>query len=142
MSFETLEFDTREPDGEGWSPLVIDSAYAQALGALFVAHDPPRLWLEPTAGLANIAGVVHGGALATLADIALFVAAGQGRLERRAVTVTLQCSYLSAATLDAPLLAIGEVTRAGRSLVFAEGRITQGGRPVLSFSGTLKRLTG
>ena len=132
--------DTGGPDGPGWSRLTIDSAYAQALGPLWVASDPPRIWLLPGAGLANIAGVVHGGALATLADIALFVAAGGGRLETRAVTVTLDCAYLAPATLGTPLVASGEVIRAGRSLVFARGLIASGDTSVLSFSGTLKLL--
>ena len=137
----SLEPHDVRPEGAEWSRLTIDSAYAQALGALWVADHPPRLWLMPEERLANIAGVVHGGALATLADIALFVAAGGGRLETRAVTVTLDCAYLAPARLGAPLVAKAEVVGAGRSLVFARGLVATGDTPVLSFSGTLKRLS-
>ena len=128
------------PDGPEWSPLEIDSPYARALGPLYAAGDPPGLWLMPDERLANIAGVVHGGALATMADIALFVAAGGGRLEERAVTVTLDCAYLAPARLGVPLIATAEVTGGGRSILFASGRIASGGKAVLTFSGTLKRL--
>ena len=128
------------PEGPEWSPLAIDSPYARALGPLFVAAAPPRLWLMPGAGLTNLAGFVHGGALATLADLALFVAVGSGRLEARAVTITLDCAYLAPARPGTALLATAEVTGGGRSIVFAGGRIEAAGAPVLTFSGTLRRL--
>ena len=35
----------------------------------------------------------------------------------------------------------GEVVRAGRSIIFMRGMLTAEGRPVLSFSGTVKRVT-
>ena len=35
----------------------------------------------------------------------------------------------------------GEVVRAGHSIIFMRGMLTAEGRPVLSFSGTVKRVT-
>jgi hypothetical protein len=40
------------------------------------------------------------------------------------------------------LLARGERTGGGRSLIFARGVITADGRPVLNFSGVIKRMKG
>ena len=138
MEDENTPRPAPKPAGPGWSPLVIDSPYAMALGALWAAPDPARLWVQPDERLSNIAGVVHGGALATLADVALFVIAGHGTLRTDAVTLTLDLAYVAPARLGTALVASGEIVREGRSIVFVGGRIEADGACVLTFSGTLK----
>ena len=121
----------------GFVPFTLDSAYVTALGPLYV-DDQARLGLVTTDALANIGGVVHGGALATLADVALFVIAGQGTVRRDAVTLTLNTAFVAPAPLGRFIVASGRIVHAGRSVVFVDGEVTDGERVCLTFSGTLK----
>lgn len=89
----------------------------------------------------NGSGAIHGGALMSFADFALFsiahnVLAGGVR----AVTLTCNCEFLSAGELGAWVEAEGEVLAETGSLIFARGLVTQASRPVLAFSGTLKKI--
>jgi acyl-coenzyme A thioesterase PaaI-like protein len=52
----------------------------------------------------------------------------------------MNCEFLVPAQAGQLLLARGERTGGGRSLVFARGRITANGQPVLAFSGVMKRV--
>lgn len=95
---------------------------------------------RPEAKNRNGGGNIHGGALMTFADYALFMIAGGMEGSVHGVTVTMACEFVGAAVPGAVLTARGEVTRAGGSLVFVRGKISDGTRPVLTFSATLKRL--
>jgi acyl-coenzyme A thioesterase 13 len=88
----------------------------------------------------NGGGTVHGGALMSFADFALFAIAHNALAGAKAVTLTCNSEFLSAAGLEGVIEAEGEVLRATRSLVFARGLVTQASRPVLAFSGTLKKI--
>ena len=123
-----------------FAPFVLDSAYVTAMGPLYVDAAGAQLGLVTTDALSNIGGVVHGGALATLADVALFVIAGGGRVDRHAVTLTLNTTFVAPAPLGRFLVASGRVVRGGRSIVFVDGEVTDGDAVCLTFSGTLKRL--
>ena len=125
----------------GFAPFTLDSAYVTAMGPLYVDEAGARLGLVTTDALSNIGGVVHGGALATLADVALFVIAGGGRVDRSAVTLTLNTTFVAPAPLGRFLVASGRVVRGGRSIVFVDGEVTDGEAVCLTFSGTLKRLS-
>ncbi|WP_420383194.1 PaaI family thioesterase [Novosphingobium sp.] len=84
-------------------------------------------------------GMIHGGALMTFADFSLFmIAASQGE-GISGVTVTMTSEFLSPAQAGELLIGRGERTGGGRSLVMARGIISAGDRPVLSFSGVIKR---
>lgn len=84
-------------------------------------------------------GTLHGGAMLTFADYALWALA-----ERTAggagVTVSLNGEFVGPAHLGDRVEATGEVVRAGGSLIFLRGLMTSAGRPLLSFSGTIKRV--
>ena len=87
----------------------------------------------------NAGGVVHGGALMTFADFALFALAHNSENDGYGVTVAFTSEFLSGA-LDGELIeARGEVMGGGRSITFVRGVITGDGRPVLNFSGTIKK---
>ncbi len=88
----------------------------------------------------NGGGNVHGGALMTFADYALFTLAGGMAADVHGVTATMNCEFVGAAQVGRRLTARGEVVRAGGSLIFVRGLIDDDGRTVLSFSGTIKRL--
>lgn len=89
----------------------------------------------------NGLGVVHGGVLMTFADHALFHFAQEDlRDAAGAVTATFNSEFLGAAHEGDVVVARGEVTRAGRSLVFVRGMLTTNGEPCMSFSAALKKV--
>jgi acyl-coenzyme A thioesterase PaaI-like protein len=89
----------------------------------------------------NGSGAIHGGALMSFADFALFsIAHNSLKGDVQTVTLTLNAEFVGAGDLSALLYARGEVVRETGGLVFARGLITQSERPLLSFSGTLRKL--
>jgi uncharacterized protein (TIGR00369 family) len=88
----------------------------------------------------NNSGAVHGGALMSFADFALFAISYKALRATHAVTLTCGCEFLSAGQADDVIEATGEVLRETRSLVFVRGLVTQVSRPLLAFSGTLKKI--
>ncbi len=95
---------------------------------------------RPEAKNRNGGGNVHGGALMTFADYALFMIAGGMDASIYGVTVTMNCEFVGAAEPGQLLTARGEVVRAGFSMVFVRGLISDEDRPVLAFSGTIKKV--
>ena len=87
----------------------------------------------------NAGGVVHGGALMTFADFALFALAHSGEEDGYGVTVAFTSEFLAGALEGELIEARGEVMGGGKSITFVRGVITSNGRPVLNFSGTIKK---
>lgn len=74
--------------------------------------------------LTQPAGVVHGGAIATLIDTVVVPAIGAHYPERQGfVTLDMQVQYL-AAVREEDMIAEGWVRRRGRQVVFCEAEIT------------------
>ena len=77
--------------------------------------------------LVTIADVVHGGALASLIDMAAVSVAWADDAEPSSMegaTVSLDVSYVAAAR-GKDLTAVGVVSKRGRSLVFVDVRVTE-----------------
>ncbi|MEO1310115.1 MAG: PaaI family thioesterase [Pseudomonadota bacterium] len=89
----------------------------------------------------NSIGVVHGGALLTLADIALWGAARRVVGPMQAFTVTLSSEFVAGAKTGQWVCATGELIRAGSKMTFARGVVYADGSPSLVYSGTLKRIS-
>lgn len=90
----------------------------------------------------NGLGGMHGGAMMSFADFALFALSGRARGGGPGVTVNLSGDFLGSAAAGELLEARGEVTKAGASLVFVRGLVTAEAerRPVLSFTGVIKKI--
>ena len=99
-----------------------------------------RCAFEPRPEHLNGGGAVHGGALMSFADFALFAIAHNDLAGQKAVTLTCNCEFLAAGDLGANIEAAGEVLRHTRSIIFVRGVISQRGRVLLAFSGTLKKI--
>jgi uncharacterized protein (TIGR00369 family) len=88
----------------------------------------------------NGGGVIHGGALMSFADFALFGLAHEALQGTHAVTVTFNAEFVGAGAAGKLVEAEGRVVKETRSLVFVQGVLSQGDAPILAFSGTLKKL--
>ncbi|MDZ4776893.1 MAG: PaaI family thioesterase [Alphaproteobacteria bacterium] len=88
----------------------------------------------------NGGGVIHGGALMSFADFALFGLAHEALKGVFAVTVTFNAEFVGAGAPGAVVEAEGRVVKQTGSLVFVQGVLLQGGAPILAFSGTLKKI--
>jgi uncharacterized protein (TIGR00369 family) len=88
----------------------------------------------------NGQGHMHGGALMTFADFSMFGISAGALGETSAVTVSMNCEFVSAANVGDLLESSGEIVRQGRTLLFQRGEITTAGRIVMTFSGVLMRV--
>lgn len=98
---------------------------------------------EATSTHLNGGGFLHGGALMTFADYALFCI-GMDVLDGPAVTVSFNAEFTSSADAGGIVEARGEVVRNTGSMVFLRGQVyTLVGdetRILLNFSGIVKRV--
>lgn len=99
-----------------------------------------RCAFEPKRHHLNGGGAIHGGALMSFADFSLFAISHKALHGEHAVTLTCNSEFLSAGDLSAIVEAEGDVLRVTRSLVFVRGLVLQSGKPLLAFSGTLKKI--
>ena len=90
----------------------------------------------------NGGGFMHGGCLMTFADSAIFTIARDALGGSHGVTMNLSGDFLDAAREGQLMEARGEVTRAGSKTIYARGLITADGKPVLSFTGIIRRVGG
>ena len=131
-----------EGEFAGWSYWPDDPFEARA-GPFYLGEgeDGPVCAFRVGEGHLNAGGVVHGGCLMAFADFCLFGLAGPQMEGVYGVTVSFACEFVGPARLGQRIEACGEVTGGGRSLIFVRGLAETDGAAVLSFSGTIKRIT-
>jgi uncharacterized protein (TIGR00369 family) len=97
-------------------------------------RDYCRMRLPFRPELEQPAGVVHGGALATLIDTVVVPAIGSAYgPDTQYVTVTMTINYLGA-VVRSDAVAEGWVTRRGRTMAFCRAEATSNGKTVLEAS--------
>jgi len=132
-------------------PLIPEGWTLQSFPDTFSAHAGPFYFRdyalkEPGVGFysephhANGVGIVHGGALLTLADMALWDICRRVIGRFHGVTVTMNSEFLSPGPIGKFIVATGEATKIGKSLMFARGVVTCESETLLAFSGALKRI--
>jgi len=90
----------------------------------------------------NSAGAVYGGCLTTFADFMLFSIAWDAFEDGSiGVTMTMNTEFLDGAREGELVTSRGEVTRMGKSTIFVRGMIYSDDRPVMSYSGSIRRFT-
>ena len=129
-------------DWAGWSTWMTD-AFEQSSGPFYERTMPDGRRIsafraEPRH--MNGGGFMHGGCLLTFADSALFTIAQPALTGHHGVTVNLSGDFLDSAHSGELIEATGEITRAGHKTIFVRGIATADGRPVLSFTGIIKKL--
>ena len=125
----------------GWYQWEGTDPFEDATGPFYVTRDHAGIvcGFRPAAHNRNGHGNVHGGCLMTFADFSLFMLGASHGEEVNGVTVTMNCEFLAPALAGQMLIARGERTGGGRSLMFVRGMITADDHPVLNFSGAIKR---
>lgn len=129
------------PAPEGFVLQTHRRSFAWHSGPFYFRKEGP----EPGVGFfseprhANAADAVHGGALLTLADMALFDATFRKFGRFRAVTLALNSEFLAPAPIGAFIEAKAEVIGGGKTIVILRGLVTTGGAALMSFSGSLRR---
>jgi acyl-coenzyme A thioesterase PaaI-like protein len=91
--------------------------------------------LDPDARHEVAPGTIHFAVLATLGE----VAAAQA-VDAAVVPAHLSVQLVRRATSTSPLVARGRVVKAGRTLIFAEGEVSQGGERVALVAATFARI--
>jgi uncharacterized protein (TIGR00369 family) len=121
---------------------VATSPFARRTGleVMALAVDRAELMLPFDEGNVTVADVVHGGAIATLLDVAVTAAAfcAPQQLEARSgATISLTVNYIRAGRGD--LVAIGRAVRRAGGLCFCEAEATDSeGRTVAAAIGTYR----
>lgn len=142
MSKNNQSASSLPPPPEGWRQQSHSETFSGRAGPYYFREEGPRtgvgFFSEPHH--ANLGGVIHGGALMTLADMALWDICRREVGVFKGVTVTMNAEFLGPGPIGEFIEASGEMLRSGRRLMFARGLVTASGAPVMSFSGTLKRL--
>ena len=86
---------------------------------------------------------MHGGCVMTFADFSLFWIARDAIEGQSSVTATFNGEFVGTARVGELVECRGEVVKAGRSMIFVRGIISnasQGGEPMMSFSGVIKKV--
>lgn len=134
-----------DPDHPGWWTWAFEdeTRFHAVIGKLLVRADGAGravCRMFPEERHANLGGMVHGGAILTFIDMALFAG---GRLAGanviRAVTLDLNTRFLSRGRIGVPLDAEVELLRETKRLVFLAGKLVQEDELVASFSGALRK---
>ena len=127
---------------EGFRPFRFSVGFLEAIGPLYGKWDGTRLLMgfRVEERHCNPGQVVHGGMMATFADMLIPIAA---RMQSKAdvgfaPTVNLTLDFLSPAKLGAWVEGTAEFLRAGKTLFFAHGTATADGILCLRASAIFK----
>ncbi|KRB86691.1 thioesterase [Sphingomonas sp. Root710] len=132
------------PDMPGWTRWRVtdDARFNGVVGDLAVRRDGDRavIRMQPQARHSNLIDTVHGGALLTLIDNALFIGPRfLGDVGMGGATVDLSTQFTAPANLDQPIDLTLEIMRETRRMLFMRGTLEQGDTMVASFMGIVRK---
>ena len=138
---------SEDPGNPGWYSWgeFPEGSFAAATGKLLFRPDGEghaRCRIFPTEAMLNFGGSIHGGAVMSFIDMAMF-AGGRCAGMESGHYVTLECSvrFIGRGRAGVPLDAdVRLVKQTSGGHVFLMGTCEQEGEPTHSFSGTLKRV--
>lgn len=126
----------------GWLLADINDNFNALVGPYYYQADDPtrvKVGFQAEKRHLNGGGSVHGGCLLTLADTSLFVFAIPHLDGGGAVTVQLDAQFLAPGREGDIIVCTGEITRAGKSLIFGRGELRVDDRLLMSYTGILSR---
>jgi acyl-coenzyme A thioesterase PaaI-like protein len=123
----------------GFELLSKASIYSRHIGPSYARKEVDGATLiQPTLPyMCNSGGVLHGGYMMSFADSGVTRAAAMVT-GMAPSTVSFAAEFLAAGDARSPLITRVEVPRHGKSLAFLRGLLEQDGRPLLSYSATIK----
>ncbi|WP_427788871.1 PaaI family thioesterase [Brevundimonas diminuta] len=133
-----------EGEFAGWQTYNLRDTFDVVVGPFYAKPDPDgqmRCAFRAEQKHMNSGGRMHGGCLMTFADIAMFQIAYQEMEGASGVTVQLDSAFIDGAYVGELIEATGQVTKAGKSLIFVRGQITTGERILMTFSGVIRKFT-
>ena len=128
--------ETRVPDGYG--PIFRSSPVLDALGHFYSRGEGPtlELGLLVSANHVNARDILHGGVIATFADIGLgYLMAFGSATPRRLVTVSLNVDFVGTAKLGDWVSLAMDPPHLGSRIAFANARLAVGERQIARASG-------
>ena len=127
---------------DGYEPEPGDNAFATLVGPIFQKQDGDgvRFLFHAEEKHKNPRGVIHGGMLMTFMDNLLAHTIVHVIGNARKATMSMSCDFIGPSYPGQRMEGWGEVTRATRSVVFAQGSITADGKTVMTGSGIWKLL--
>jgi acyl-coenzyme A thioesterase PaaI-like protein len=134
-----------DPDHPGWLTWDVsgEERYNATLGKLLVRPDGAgraRCRMFPETLQSNLGNVVHGGAILTFIDMALFAGGHVAGVDiAHSVTLDLSAQFVGPAQLGLPLDSSVELLRETRRLAFMRGLVEQEGALVASWSGAIRK---
>lgn len=135
-----------DPDAPGWMiwELKERGRFNDSLGPFRVraeGENKARCRIVPGRAHSNLSGSLHGGAMLSFIDVALFAGTRACGVAHAGDAVTLDCAvqFLSPGRIDEPLDAIVELLRETRRLVFVRGLVEQSHGTIAAFSGTIRK---
>ena len=134
-----------DPDHPGWWSWDIadDGKFHAVVGKLLVravGEGRAVCRMFPEERHSNLGDMVHGGAILTFIDMALFAGGRMAGADViRAVTLDLSTRFLSPGRIGVPLDAEVELIKETGRLIFLDGRVTQEDELVASFTGALRK---
>ncbi len=134
------------PEHPGWYhwPDVSADSFAGQTGIILFQPEgeQARVRMFPTRKHLNMGGSIHGGAVMSFIDMAMFAGGLCAGVERaHYVTLDLPTHFLARGQPGEPLDAHVELVKQTRGHAFLQGVVRQGGEPCYSFAGTLKRVS-
>lgn len=130
------------PPVSGFAPLQRSSPFLERIGPLYqrAAGDGPfTLGLRILPEHVNGRGLVHGGLLSTLADVALgYATAFSQEPALPLVTVNLSLDFCGSAGLDQWIEIQPSVHKVGRTMAFSSAMLTVDGRPLARASAVFQ----
>jgi acyl-coenzyme A thioesterase PaaI-like protein len=88
----------------------------------------------------NGLGIVHRGCLMTLVDHTLFTVVKRAIGADEALTVSMTSEFAGSGAIGDHIEAHAEIVKAVRRMVFARGVVRTRDKPLVIFSGTMKRI--
>ena len=136
--FNEADFPVRE----GWVLQRHSKTFSGHAGPFYIREEGKiaGMGFYAKAHHANMAGIVHGGAMLTLADMALWDICRREIGMFMGVTVSLNSEFVGAGPVGGFIEASGEMVKAGGKLLFARGIVSCEGATLLNFSGILRKI--
>ena len=142
-SYSSKRTVVTEGEWAGWHYYPGGDPYEDLVGPFYSRIDDkgPICAFRPERRRMNGGMFMHGGCIMSFADFCLFEIAREPLSQSggNSVTATFNGEFVGAAVEGEIVECRGEVVKAGRSMVFVRGLITQGDNPIMSFSSVLKK---